>query len=271
MATYAVFGGTGNCGSSLIHQLLATPENTIHAYCRSATKLSNKFPSAVSSGRVKVFEGQIDDVEVFSECIRACRAIFLCVTANVNIPGMSVAQDTTRTLLAALKENRSRSEATYNGSGNGTQKATPKICVLSSSSLDRRLCRNIPSAVFWFLNTAGSCIYADLRVQERLLRDEESWLTSIFVKPGGLVQDQQRGHKLNLEQQETFISYHDLAAGMLEAVEDPDGKYDMKDVSVNNVNGSARFPKTMPLLELCNVLRHYFPWLHAYLPNIGLG
>lgn len=79
----------------------------------------------------------------------------------------------------------------------------------------------------------------------------------------------QRGHKVDLHEQETFISYLDLAAGMIEAAKDSSNQYDMKDVTVRNTNGSARFPPTLPFLAFVGILRHFFPWLHPFLPLLG--
>ncbi|KAI8944904.1 hypothetical protein F4801DRAFT_584934 [Xylaria longipes] len=258
MAIYAVFGATGNCGAALIENLLPSPHVSIHAYCRSEAKLTRLFPDAVAAGRIKIFEGQIDDTDVFARCVRGTRAVFTAVSMNDNIPKVRVAQDMTRTLIAALKRVLDEGAA-----------AVPKIVVLSSASLEPSLCGNLPGVMHWIVTHCNSNVYADLRVQERLLRAEAAWLTSIFVKPGGLSKDVQHGHRLNLREQETFVSYLDLAAAMIEAADDPDGRYDMRDVSVNNVDGSAKFPKTLPLLAVCGLLRHYFPWLHPYLPLLG--
>lgn len=261
MTTYAVLGATGNCGSSLIQVLLPSPDITIHAYCRNEAKLAKMFPDEIRAGRIKVFAGQIDDVDLFARCMRGCRAVFVAVTMNDNIPGVHVAQDTARTLIAALKNVRAEDKL--------AAVRMPKIVVLSSASLEPWMCGNLPKMMHWIVLHANSNVYEDLRVQERLLRAEQEWLSSIFIKPGGLVNDRQRGHKLDLNQQETFVSYLDLAAGMVEAAEDPEGRYDMKDVTVNNIGGSARFPKRLPLLAVCGILRHYFPWLHPYLPMLG--
>ncbi|KAI1324429.1 hypothetical protein F5Y16DRAFT_304691 [Xylariaceae sp. FL0255] len=259
MATYAIFGATGNCGGALIENLLPSPEATIHAYCRNGAKLENQFPSAVKSGRIKIFEAQIDNVDVFARCVRGCRAVFTAVSMNDNIPKVRVAEDMTITLIAALKRVRDEDP----------DAKLPRIVVLSSASLEESLCGNFPRVMHWIVTHCNSNVYADLREQENLLRAEESWLTSIFIKPGGLSKDAQRGHKLNLEEQETFVSYLDLAAGMLEAADDVDGRYDMRNVSVNNTGGPAKFPKVLPLLAVVGLLRHYFPWMHPYLPYLG--
>ena len=259
MAHHAIFGATGNCGSSLIQVLLLSPDTKIHAYCRNKAKLTKMFPKAVESKRVQIFEGQIDNVDLFASCIRGCKTVFLVVSMNDNMPGVRVSQDTTITLLSALKK--------LKAADSGTK--MPKIVVLSSSSLEPRLCQKTPAWFHWIILRANSNVYEDLRQQERMLRAEQDWLTSIFIKPGGLVCDQRRGHRLDFDEQQTFVSYLDLAAGMVEAAEDPDNRYDMKDVSVNNIGGSAKFPPMLPLLFIVGILRHFFPWLHPYLPLLG--
>ena len=260
MANYAIFGATGNCGSSLIQVLLPSPNTKIHAYCRNKAKLTRMFPKAVESNRVQIFEGQIDNVDLFASCIRGCKAVFLAISMNDNLPGCRVSQDTTITLLSALEKLKAERDP---------RMKMPKIVVLSSSSLEPKLCGNIPKWFHWVVVHANSNVYEDLRVQEGMLRAQQDWLSSIFIKPGGLSVDKQRGHKLNLVEQDTFVSYLDLAAGMVEAAEDPDSRYDMKDVSVQNTGGSAKTPPMLPLLAFCGILRHFFPWLHPYLPLLG--
>lgn len=256
---YAVFGATGKSGTALIQVLLASsPDNIIHAYCRNATKLTNVFTEAVKSKRVIIFEGNIHDVNLFTECVRGCGVAFLSVTMNDNIPHVHVAEDTARTMIAALQ--RVRADG---------QPAMPKLVVLSSASLEPSMCQNLSRVFHWVVTHANSHVYEDLRRAERLLRAEGDWVSSIFIKPGGLSVDEARGHKLNLYEQETFVSYKDLAGAMIEAGSDPDGRYDMKNVSVNNLSGSAKFPPLLPLLAFSGLLRCFFPWLHPYLPYFG--
>lgn len=164
MATYTVFGATGNCGSLLIEVLLPMKDTKIHAYCRNEPKLRDMFPEAVDSGRIKIFEGQIDNVAVFKECLRSCHAIMLAVTMNDNIPHVRVAQDTTHTLLAALKGIHAEDP----------EAQMPKITVLSSASLELSMCTNLAAPMHWIVTHANSNIYADLCVQESLLQAEES-------------------------------------------------------------------------------------------------
>ncbi|KAK2767082.1 hypothetical protein FQN54_006401 [Arachnomyces sp. PD_36] len=257
MTTYAVFGATGNCGRSLIEVLLQSPKTRINAYCRNSAKLANSMPEAVGTQRMEIFAGQIDNVELFTNCIRGCKAVFLTVSTNNNMPGCRLSQDLTVTLLSALEALRAEGQK------------IPKIIVLSSASLEEKFCRDLPRWFHWVIVRANSYVYEDLRVQERMLRGQQDWVSSVFIKPGGLVVDKQRGHKLDLYQQETFVSYLDLAAAMVEAADEDDNRYDMKDVTVQNVAGSARFPFKLPIMVISGVLSHFFPSLYPYLPQLG--
>lgn len=119
--------------------------------------------------------------------------------------------------------------------------------------------------------TAASHVYQDLRVTEALLRSNESWVDTIYIKPGGLSVDMSRGHQLTLDEEDSFLSYLDLSAGMIEAVEDEEGRYNGRNVGVVNAKrgNGAKFPRGTPLCILVGLLRHYCPWLHPYLPTTG--
>lgn len=83
--------------------------------------------------------------------------------------------------------------------------------------------------------------------------------------------DRRRGHALSLAEEDSPLSYLDLAAAMVEAADDREGRYDGRDVSVVNTNGKAKFPTGTPLCILMGLLRHVFPFLHPYLPATGPG
>jgi len=260
MASYTIIGATGNCGSSLIQVLLQSSNAEVHAYCRNKAKLIRMMPEVLKNNRVRIFEGQVDDVDLLAECIRGCRAVFLTATTNDNIPGCRVAQDSARGVIGALEKLKAEP---------GPGLITPKLVLLSSATIDEHLNRKMP---MWFLpvmKRAASYVYKDLIVAERFLRAEQDWVSTIFIKPGGLAIDKQRGHKLSLDEEESFIAYLDLAAAMVEAADDEDGCYDMKNVSVVNTEGGAAFPRGTPACILYGLLRHFFPWLHPYLPSSG--
>lgn len=164
------------------------------------------------------------------------------------------------TVIEALKQIRHSSDARVE---------MPKLVLLSSATIDEHLNRNMPGIFKPIMKAAASNVYNDLIIAEKLLRAEQDWLTTIFIKPGGLSVDKQRGHKLSFDEQESFISYFDLAAAMIEAADERTGVYDMKNVGVINTGGGARFPRGTPLCILVGLLRHFLPWLHPYLPSTG--
>ena len=260
MASYAILGSTGNCGSSIIQILLQSPNVKIHAYCRNKTKLIRLLPEVVESKKVEIFEGSINDVDLLASCVRGCRAVFLVVTTNDNIPGCHAGQDTAHGVIMALEKLKAESDPALR---------MPRLVLLSSATIDDHLARNMPN---WFrpiMLMAASHVYTDLRVTERFLRAQQDWVSTIFIKPAGLSADKQRGHKLTLDEDESFISYLDLAAAMVEAADDPEGRYDMQNVSVVNTNGGAKFPPGTPMCILLGLVRHFFPFLHPYLPSTG--
>ncbi|BCS19166.1 NAD(P)-dependent oxidoreductase [Aspergillus puulaauensis] len=260
MPTYAVLGATGNTGSALIQNLLLNPSNRINAYCRNKTKLLRLLPEVVDNKNVTIYEGSISDLALINTCVRNTRAVFLTVTSNDNIPGCRLSQDSTQTVLDALQQIRTE---------DGPDAQLPKLVLLSSATLDPHLSRKMPGWFLPIMKTAASFVYADLVEAERMMRANESWIQSIFIKPAGLSVDVQRGHRLDFDEQESFISYLDLAAAMLEAADEETGVYLGRNVGVVNTNGGARFPPGTPKCIIVGLLRHFFPRLHKYLPTTG--
>lgn len=260
MATYAVLGATGNCGTALIQNLLRSSSANIHAYCRNKAKLIELLPEVASSEQVRIFQGSIQDIPLLTSCVRDCRAIFLVVSTNVNVPGCRIGQDTAIGVIRALERLNAESAPGMR---------MPKLVLLSSATLDDQLSRHVPSWLRSLLLLAISNVYNDLRETEKLLRAQQDWLSTIFIKPGALSVDKQRGHALSLTEEDGPLSYLDLAAAMIEAVDDPDGRYDMRNVGVVNTNGRAKFPAGTPMCILTGLIRHFFPFLHPYLPSTG--
>ncbi|KAF2844832.1 putative NAD-dependent epimerase/dehydratase [Plenodomus tracheiphilus IPT5] len=262
MPTYAILGSTGNCGTALTKNLLKSPDNRINAYCRNVAKLHSLIPEVIDSKDVQVFSGSITDVELMEECVRDTQAVFMVATTNDNIPGCRISQDSAATVITALKNIKAKALPGLK---------LPTLVLLSSATIDPYLSRNMPS---WFLPimlTAASYVYEDLKVTEQIMRAESSWLSSIFIKPAGLSPDVSRGHRLTLDEEESFISYLDLSAGMIEAVQDPENRYCGRNVGVVNAKRGvgAKFPSGTPKCILMGLMRHFFPWLHPYLPTTG--
>ncbi|KAL2195266.1 putative NAD-dependent epimerase/dehydratase [Corynascus similis CBS 632.67] len=267
--TYAVLGATGNCGAALIENLLKHEDTRINAYCRNTEKLMRLFPDIKAEGRVKIFEGNIQDIELLASCIRNCQAVFLVVSTNDNIPGCRLSQDTAAAAIQALLNIQQQCGA-EDGDHGVMRMVTPKLVLLSSGTIDEQFSRHVPLMLQPILLRSASYVYRDLIETEKLLRAQQDWLTTIYIKPGALSIDIQRGHALSLTDQDSPVSYLDLAAAMIEAAEDETGRYENRNVSVVNTNGAAKFPTGTPLCILMGLLRHFFPFLHPYLPmNTG--
>lgn len=272
MPTYAVLGATGNTGTALIQIILRSPDNQVHAFCRDKAKLSRLLPEAVTNPHLHIYEGTIDNIPVLASCIRATRAIFLVTSTNDNVPGFRVGQDLAANVLVALRENlKHQPLITETTTTAATATATtPKLILLSSATIDPLLSRNTPYLLHRILLWSASNVYHDLRQTEALLRAEEDWVKTVFIKPGALSVDIQRGHALSLTDESSPLSYLDLAAAMLEAADDEGGGYDLRNVGVVNVAGRAKFPRGTALCILTGLVRHFFPSLHAWLPaNTG--
>jgi hypothetical protein len=72
----------------------------VHAYCRNKAKFIHKLPEVVDNKNV---EGSIYDVDLFTNGIRGCRAVFLAITTNDNIAGGHLSQDLVKTVIHALR------------------------------------------------------------------------------------------------------------------------------------------------------------------------
>ena len=262
MVTYAILGSTGNCGSALIQNLLHKPHIRINAYCRNKAKLYRLLPEVIDNKQVQIFEGSIHDVKLITNCVRGTKAVFLVVTTNDNVPGCRLSQDSASVVIEAFRRIKGEPDS---------PSQLPKLVLLSSATIDDYLSREMPRWFRWTLLTSASHVYEDLRRTEHFLRSHESWASTIFIKPAGLSMDISRGHRLTLDEEESFISYLDLSAGMIEAAEDNVGRYEGRNVCVVNQKrgAGAKLPRGTPLCILMGLARHFLPFLHPYLPSTG--
>lgn len=273
ISTYAVLGATGNCGTALIKNLLQRPDARIHAYCRNRAKLLQKLSSLDDDGALTVFEGSVTDSTLLRSCISGCRVVFLVLSTNDNIPGCRLAQDTATAVIQVLQAQRDEMRNTIPQEKKQQQQQQPpppKLVLLSSGTIDPHFSRHVPWLLQRILLRSASHVYHDLKETEKLLRAHEDWLRTVYVMPGALAVDVQRGHALSFTEQDSPVSYLDLAAAMIEAADDEEGRYDGRNVSLVNTGGKPAFPKGTPWCIFIGLLRHYFPFLHSYLPlNTG--
>ena len=255
MPSYAVLGATGNTGLCLLSVLSQSSENIINAYCRSKNKLLRLSPEASKNDRIQIYEGDLENIPLIASCISGTRAVFLVVAVQRNVPGCHIAQDSARVIVSAMQQLREQKP----------NEKLPRLVVLSSSSIEPHLCRNMPGFVHAMLFASCSNIYKDLIEAEKLLRSDGDWITSTFIKPGGLSHDKQKGHKISFETQQTPLGWLDLAAGMVEVADADDETYDMKNVSVLPTATDVAFPWYAPLGLFQGLLIHFFPGLYPYL------
>jgi putative NADH-flavin reductase len=260
MSTYAILGATGSTGQSLLTLLSASPNNnnTINLLVRSRSKLQNLSPDALTNPSIKVFEGSISDIPTLTSCLANTTAVFLAVASNSNIPGCTIARDTARSVIAALENLKLQNT--------GTWKA-PRLIVLSAAAIEPAFWPNPACIQRKLLYLALSNLYADLEKARAFLRSQDSWVSSTFVMPGGIVQDVQAGHELVSDQhQEGWISYLDVAAAMIEVADHEGGRWEGRNVSlVLKIGRKARVEWWAPWILGKGLVLHYFPWVYGWL------
>ncbi|EJP67852.1 StcQ-like protein [Beauveria bassiana ARSEF 2860] len=255
-ACYSILGATGNCGTALLTICLQMPDVQVKVYCRNREKLFRLVPESKDNDRVEIFNGSILDADLLGKAMAGCKAVFLTASTNDNIPGCHISQDLARTVIKALEKMKGKA-------------TIPKLILLSSATIDPWLSRKHPW-VNMIVRRSAWHVYKDLELAEKFLREQEEWAPCVYIKPGGLSVDVQRGHRLTLDAEESFVSYLDVAAGMLEAANEPEGKWSKKNVGIINANGKAKFPAGTPMCIVLGLLRFYFPFLHPHLPlNAG--
>ncbi|KAF3041357.1 hypothetical protein E8E12_008206 [Didymella heteroderae] len=256
MSAYAILGATGQVGGSILQALGEDTAKRINVLVRSRSKLEKSYPPVVSNNNIHVFEGSISDIPTLASCLKETHAVFLCVAVTDNKPGLTVSVDAAQAVIKALQSLQARDRFFK----------PPRLVVLSSASLDTKFWRTVPNFVHSVMYAANSHIYDDLAHAEVFLRQHEDWLDMTFVMPGGLSHDVQQGHELSTERQQTFISFLDLAAGMIE-VADADARWSGKHVSVVLKEGrKARIEWWATILLGKGLLYYVFPWLYQWLP-----
>ena len=224
MPHYAILGATGATGQQILTLLSRSLDTHINVYVRSRAKLVQQLPPLASRPNIHVFEGPLHDIDLILRCIANTNAVFGATGINSNPKGCSIAQDTARVLVEALQQIRDDNK----------NAPLPRLIMLSSISVNPTFEKRQTGLFFWFLHTALCNAYGDLRLAEKLLREHEEWLKVVFVTPGVLSSDPvQRGHSLSVSEEGSgFLSYVDLAAGMIEVAEEEGGRYDWKGVVV---------------------------------------
>jgi hypothetical protein len=258
MSTYAILGATGSTGQSLLTLLSASPDNKINLLVRSRSKLEKLSPAALTNPNIRVFEGPISDIPTLTSCLRNTHAVFLAVAVNSNVPGCTIAQDTARAVISALRTLKEEDENHWKA---------PRLIVLSAAPLEPALWPTPNSLQRRILYTALSYLYSDLERAHAYLRSHSSWVSSTFVMPGGIVHDVQVGHEVVTDRhQEGWVSYLDVAGAMIEVADCEGEKWEGQNVSVVlKEGGRARVEWWAPWNLGKGLVVHYFPWVYGWL------
>lgn len=267
MPTHAILGATGATGGAILTLLERDPTTTIHCFVRNANKLHGQFPrlDLRNNKRIKIFEASLNNIPILAECIAPCDAVFQCVATNENSPGCSIALDAAHSIVAALSHTRIVLKKPES-------EPLPRIIVLSSGTINDHLCRETPPAARKIVWAGLYYIYEDLMKAEAFFRMHASWMTAVFVQPGGLVEDDQRGHQVTTEKEsQNFLSFMDLAAGMIECGNKPrdDESWDWRGLSVLPT-GETRFNPMAPLAILRGMVWTACPPLYWAFHKAGL-
>lgn len=259
MSTYALLGATGSVGGQVLSQILQHTSHKVHCYVRSREKLITQLSDSKGleiESRISIFEGQLSNADRLEKCLRGTDVAFLCAAASKNAPECRIAQDQAEAVVKALRNTRSKD----------SHARIPKLVVLSSAETEHKFNRDYPWVARTMLFNANYFIYVDLIEAEKYLRGHADFVTSIFMKPGGLSDDIARGHVVSEDKQQTFLSYADLVAGMVEVadVATEGDRWDGKVLSVLSPRGKAKFPWSNVPLLLRGLLVYFLPWTYSY-------
>lgn len=260
MSTFCIIGGTGRTGQYLFKTLASSNENHVRVYVRDRAKLSRMAPSTVSQPNVDVFEGSITDVALLQKCIGHSESLFMVTAAPDNDPSNTVVQDTAHCVVAALSQMRHEDK----------EARLPQIIALSSATINPTFSRYTPRVVHFLLTSALNHKYDGLREMERYLKSHGEWLVVTFVQPGGLVRDDAKGHTLSLDHTKSFLSFADLANGMIEITRRGQ-EYEWKAVSVVPTGTDVKKNFQVPVILLKGYVWRFTPTLYHMVRRIQRG
>ena len=223
MPTYAILGGTGNIGTELIKQLATKPGVRLHVYARSQQRLLKAHPILAEKGSPHhIFTGDLNDVDLLSQCISGAEVVYGVVGTNANKPGLHIAQDLAQVIITALNKLR-------DGTRHGETFHCPTVVFTTSAGMtsDPRVRANFPAYLHWVIQRVGKYIYEDFRVATAILRrPENAWIPVILFCAPGLASGPSQG-PISVGQNipknaPKYVTYDDLARGMVQSAQEVD-------------------------------------------------
>ncbi|KAK1546183.1 hypothetical protein CPAR01_00150 [Colletotrichum paranaense] len=208
--TLAIFGATGRTGSETLKALLAKPTNPfahMKIFVRSREKLIKTFPQFKTDNGVEIIEGQVTDEARVKSCLVGADTIICALGENDNKPTVSVLQDSTTTIVSALRQLKQEGGADWK---------KPWFILLSSATWNERFSARQPWLVRWMIQNAFYWPYADLRKAHANLQAEPELLLLLLVQPPAIIDEEASGHTISTESVGLACSYPDLGAAFAE-------------------------------------------------------
>ena len=227
MPTYAIIGASGKTTKALLGLLLQDPNNNINFYtgrdathnfallCNSESRefLRTLLPTIEQNKSVKIFRGAINDIPLLASCISNVDTIFSVAGRHCDPPGARIAEFAAQSIVAAL---------CHCGLAKGAEKV-PKVITFTSCPISK-IIPDDPSIPNLLFADGLHSAYEDLRAASRHWDLHKSWLRVTLIQPGGLVEDEYKGHALRLFYKDagSFVTFSDLAVRMIEVAESAD-------------------------------------------------
>lgn len=273
MPKYAVLGATGNCGLSLVRTLTTEhPDATVSAFVRSRRKLLGLLSPSPSSStennddieesmpNLSIHEGTLSTPSVLQACIASADAVFIAIAPPGNERGCSLVRETCEAVVAAV-----RAIAGSDAQESKQKSKVPLLVLLSSAEADDKFYYDTPWPVRALSFAANYFTYKDLLAAEAYLRREmegaDGLIRPVFFKPGGISHDKKTGHVLSEERSMTFVSWLDVAAGMVQVAQEGEERWAGRNVSVLSRKKARPEYGNAPLL-----LRGLGTYLWSFLP-----
>lgn len=219
MPTYTILGGTGKTGNELINLLADEPRVILHVYVRSRARLIESHPHLdATTSRHKIYTGDLDDIDLFTECLSGSDAIFCAVGSNSNNPQLRLAQDVAHMIIATIERLRQSHDSSL------SPFAPPTVLFLTSVGMasNPRTRSNFPTPLHWVLGKVFNYIYADFDKATALFRRTANQDVSvIFICAPGLTIGSSQGEvyidTMVPANAPRFVTYVDLAKAMVRA------------------------------------------------------
>lgn len=206
-STIALLGATGKTGRVVVRNLLADDHYVLNIYARSKEKLLQLFPDLERKAHVKLFIGSINDQKLIHDLLQGVDKI-ICTTGTDGLAPTTILRDTANAIVTALKQLKSE----------GKLPAPPRAVWLSSSSKNERFRAQRPPPINWLIVTAFQYGYIDLQDAIDILDANRSLVSTLYVQPGVLIDEEGTGYGVSVEAITMAVSYDDLGAGIIEVL-----------------------------------------------------